>query len=529
MLSDEEKKLLSRYITNVDSNVFALKNLPEVVKGALFSRYSRSSKSLKRLLLDEFLKSDINIIDTSSVVDTSVDEKKAEEFYDRVLLGFGDDSVAELAFAHLAIENVSMIATKTLEDVRIGISPLEKSTRYVYFDKKVNGEYLFYKEPVIMQSDFADDYLRVMNNLFETYSDLLPKIKAYMQERFPKPDDISDRAYNSTIRAKTCDVLRGLLPASTLTNLGLAGNGRSFEYLIIKLRASPLSEFQSLASSIKQELSKIIPSFVKRSFSHHGEMWVDYFNSVNSIFSSKAKNIQKEDDKKPVSVKLVSISGDEDEVIAALFYEYSGLSFPVLLDYVKNLTKDEKFSIVEELLSARKNRRHKPPRAFELLSFTFEVILNFGAYRDLQRHRIMTQIRQLLGTDLGYTLPKEIVDAGYEDKFKDAMASASNLYKEISKKCPFQAQYAVPMAYKVRWLIHLNLREAFHLCELRSSPQGHNDYREVAIQMAKVIEDVSPLLGKMKFLNTENIELNRLEAERRLDKKIEEVKRKYNL
>ena len=525
MFTEEEKKLLSKYITNVDSDIFALKNLPEVVKGALFSRYSRSSKSLKRLLLDEFINSEYSFVD--SAYDNTINSKKAEEFYDRVLVGYGDDSVAELAFSHVALENVSIIASKFLEDARIGISPLEKSTRYVYFDKKQNGKYLYYEEPTIMSSAYEKEYSDLMNHLFDLYSSLIKDMKDYMKEKFPKPENISDRAYNSTIRAKTCDVLRALLPASTLTNLGLAGNGRSFEYLIIKLRASGLKELENIAFSMHKELSKIIPSFLKRAYSKHGDMWKEYLENYSTTIIKHTPKLEKITST-PL-VKLISLYGEEDMVIAALFYEYTNIDYNTLLDYVKKMSLSEKKELVSELFSLRKNRRHKPSRAFELINLTFEVNINFGAYRDLQRHRILLQMRQPLSTYMGFDTPKEIKEAGFEKEYVDAMHRADELYRKISQRYKKEAQYVVPLAYKVRWLVSMNLREAFHLCELRSSPQGHNDYREVAIQMSNIIKQVLPVLGKMDFVNTENIELNRLEAEIRLDKKIEEIKRKYNL
>ncbi len=519
----EEIEVLRNFVTNVESNVFVLKNLPEVVKGALFSRYSRSSKSLKRLLLDEFFAKEIK-------VGEEFDTKKAEEFYDRVLIGYGDDSVAELAFAHVAFEDVSIIASKHLEDPRIGISPLEKSTRYVYFNKKKNGKYLFYEEPSILESGFGERYLELMNGLFDYYSEMIEVLDEYFRDKFPKEKDISERAYNSTIRAKVCDVLRGILPASTLTNVGLAGNGRAFEYLIVKLRSSPLKEMNLLAKKAYEELSKVIPSFVKRSFSKHGDVFVEYLRSVNSGLSSFHNEVHPNCSslKEGKSVKLLSIKGTEREVLAGLLFEYCSISFEEALRLVDGIGKKERKELFLLISGLRKNRRHKPPRAFELVNFSFEIILNYGAYRDLQRHRILTPLKQRLTTYLGYDVPKEIKEIGKESSYKKHMEWASSLFKEIEKELFWEAQYVVPLSFRIRWLINLNLRELFHLCELRSSPQGHDDYREVAIKMAKMVLNNFPNL-EMAFLNEQGVELNRLEAERKLDKKIEMLKRKYKI
>src|SRR5438128_2875966 len=260
-----EANVLARYFTNLDRPVFALRNLPEVVKGALFSRYSRTEKSLRRVLLDEF----INVPDsgfqalanTSGSSDDMVAVGRAEEFYERVLVGYGDDSVAELAGAHIAVERTSTLAAKALEDSRIGISPLEKSTRYVRFDRPGrDGRFLYHRGPELTHPDYEP----AADQLFETYSDLVEPATLAIRERFPIEGGEADSAWTAATRAKALDILRGLLPAGTLTNLGLFGNGRAFEYLITKLAAHELPECQRLAADLHRELSLVIPAFVKR-------------------------------------------------------------------------------------------------------------------------------------------------------------------------------------------------------------------------------------------------------------------------
>src|SRR3990167_994130 len=246
--SESQLKIIEKYVTNSSSNIFVLRNLPEVIKGALFSRYSRSSLGLRTLLLKEFILNEETAFSLitgqneekvkEDIEDQSVAIKKAQNFYDRILDGYGDDSIGELGGAHLALENISMIAAKALEDARIGGSPLEKSTRYIYFDQKVDGEYLFYKEPILMTSAFRDVYLNVCNFLFDTYSNLIPRVADLMEKRFPKEHDVSRVAYSAALRAKVLDALRGLLPSSALTNMGLYGNGRFYETLLQKLSRS---------------------------------------------------------------------------------------------------------------------------------------------------------------------------------------------------------------------------------------------------------------------------------------------------
>src|SRR5689334_4069673 len=263
--SEAEAALLGRFFTNLDRPVFALRNLPEVVKGALFSRYSRTEKSLRRVLLDEFINEPESGFDrlaaTPAADDDMVAVRRAEDFYERVLVGYGDDSVAELAGAHVAVERTSTLAAKALEDSRIGLSPLEKSTRYVRFDRPgPDGRFLYHRGPELSHPDYEP----AADALFATYSSLVEPVTDAIRSRFPQEEGETDRAWKAATRAKALDMLRGLLPAGTLTNLGLFGNGRAFEYLITKLAAHELPECQALATDLHRELSLVIPAFVKR-------------------------------------------------------------------------------------------------------------------------------------------------------------------------------------------------------------------------------------------------------------------------
>lgn len=531
--SDKEEKLLKPFVSNLDKPVFVLQNLPEVVKGALFSKYSRSNKSLRRVLLDDFIlrpevgfKEVVETSEKSGVNTGAIDTEKAEEFYDRVLVGFGDDSIAELAGAHIALEDISIIATKIVEDSRIGLSPLEKSTRYVYFDEKRDGKWLYLREPTLIQSGFSELYEQTCDLCFQTYSDLIPKISEYVMERETRDSKTSDRAYKSAIRAKTCDILRGLLPASTLTNMGFFGNGRAYEYLLMKMYADELKEMTGLAGAMEKELKTIIPSFVKRASGEHGTELKGYLNSIGTSMEKTASKGQQEE---VMEVSLVDYDEDaEDDIVAGALYAYSNRPMKELLDIARNMDQKEKQEIINSYIGARKNRRHKPGRAFELAYYTFDICTNFGAYRDMHRHRVLTQQRQLLSTGLGYTLPTEITESGYEKEFCDVMEAAKNAYEQISKKYKKQAQYVVPLAYKIRWHMTFNLREAYHLLELRSGRQGHADYRRISQEMCRQMNEAHPTLMKgMCFVDMKKHEFERIEAEKQIDKKIKEIEEKY--
>jgi thymidylate synthase ThyX len=526
--TEEERKLIEPYFTNMDKDIFGLINLPEVVKGALFARYSRSDKSLRRTLLDEFIKKEemgfLDIVGEKPSGEKSIIAiEKAERFYERVLIGFGDDSVGELAGVHMAVENVSNIATKLIEDRRIGLSPLEKSSRYVYFDKRDrSGKYLYYREPRIMESGFEKIYEETLDYLFDTYAELIPPVSEYVREKYPKGEE-SERAYESAVRAKTCDLLRGLLPAATLTNLGLFGNGRAFEYLLVNLYASPLSEAQKIAREMEEELKKLIPSFVKRASDEKGIEMQRYIKGRRDAKRFAPKKITGESQS---TVRLVEYDKAAlEKVVAAILFPYSQTTYAELQEAVKNMGKEEKERIMDAYVGERKNRRHKPGRAFENAYYTFEVITNFGAFRDLHRHRILTQERQLLTTHLGYDMPKELKEAGVANKFQRAMEEAKKTYERIAEKFEEEAQYCVPFAYRIRFYMTMNAREVYHLSELRSGMQGHPDYRRIAQKIFLLAKEKHPEIFKYaKFVDMNEYGLERIEAEKKLDKKIEQLK-----
>ncbi len=536
-LTEEQKKIISPFVSSTEKNIFVLKNLPEVVMGALFSRYSRSPKPLRQLLLDEFILDEkmgfkeIVSFQKETGVQQNIAIKKAEEFYDRVLLGYGDDSVAELGGAHIAAEQVSNIAVKLIQDARLGISPLEKSTRYVYFDAKDDkGNYFYLREPEIMQSSFAESYEELCDLLFDAYSKFLPEMKKFIQEKNPKTTEVSDRAYNSTIKAKACDVLRVFLPASTLTNTGLYGNGRAFEYLISRLSSYPLIETQKIAETMHSELSTYIPSFVKRSFGEYGKPTIEFFKKTREQVNELTKEaLGKEIPEKSEEVVLVDFDENaEEKILSAILYSQSHLPLTQIKEKIKSILAEQKKNLINSYSDLRKNRRHKPGRAFENAYYTFDILGNYGIFRDLHRHRILTQERQLLSTHNGFVSPIEFEAIGIQKEYKELMQQAKNLFEKIEPKMLWQAQYLVPFGYKIRWYFKLNLREAFHLCELRSTMQGHPDYRRVAQKIAVEIKKVHPVLSEqLKFVDSKAYALERLEAEKAQDKKIKEIQEKY--
>ena len=528
--SEAERALLAPFVTDVDAPVFGLRNLPDVVRGALFSRYSRSDKSLRRILLDEFIQAPeadfhaIVALSADAAAHQIVAVHRAEAFYERVLIGYGDDSVAELGGAHVACEGVSNIAAKALEDSRIGISPLEKSTRYVAFNRKVEGRYRYLREAAIMASRHACAYETAMDALFDTYSALIEPTLAAVHAHTPRESGISERAYASATRARTFDLLRGLLPMATLTNVGLFGNGRAFEYLLTKLYASPLAELQLLATALQRALDDQIPSFVKRAKSERGRAYQAYLRETRQevqVLAAAAAHRLTEVASPSPDVTLVAFDPDADvRVVAAILYPHLDSSLTDARALAEAMTADERMHLIRAYVGRRASRFHRPGRAFEEARYTFDLLADIGAYRDLQRHRMLTQERQRFGVQHGYVVPPEIDEYGLGAPFRAALDQAGEVVSAIAADLPEEAQYAVPFAYRVRWRVTLNLREAYHLCELRSAPQGHPGYRRIAREMYRQIAAVHPLLAEgMRFVDMNDYALERLDAERRLDEK----------
>jgi thymidylate synthase ThyX len=541
----DEQKSLAPFFTNLDRSVFGLK-LPQEVAGALFSRYSRSTKSLRRTFLDEFLGDpELALKDLLGTQNSAGDDnaalKKARAFYDRVLVGYGDDSVAQLGGAHLACENVSNVAAKILEDARIGIAPLEKSTRYVRFDQKNSyGDYLFYREPKIMASPHADAYLRLMNLLFDTYSRQMEPMLEFVARSLPieqvdvrhpstgvamsyseaKEDPAvrrwAETAYRSTVRAHACDVLRAYLPAATLTNVGLFGVGQAFEYLLSKLYSSDLTECRELSGAMHRELNQLIPSFIKRAQLN------DYLAGAAALAKTVAQaRLSAVPARSHEPVTLIDYDSQaEEKVIAAILYPHGRHPLTQLRAVAAGMSTEERRAIFQEQFSLRRHRRDKVSRAFENVYYTFDVLANLGAYRDLHRHRILTQERQDFTTVHGYDTPREISESGFTADFDRCMSEAAEVYGRIYRDLPREAQYVVPFAYKIRWYLKMNLREALHLCELRAMPQGHPDYRFIAQEIWRKIGEVHPNLAEAgRFIDWKSYRLGRLQSEMRSEYK----------
>ncbi len=520
--TDEEADVLRRYVTNVEGPVFALVNLPEVVKGALFARYSRTHKSLRRLFLDEFV-DDLDI-EGDAAVDATVGLERAERLYDRVFFEYGDDSVAQLGGVHLACEQASNLLTKVLERGRL-MSYLEQSTRYISYDARLGGRYRYHRDPQLLASPLGTRYVGDMDRLFDTYAGLVPVVQDWCRQRYPKQPGDSDFVHHQSTRAKALDAVRGILPAASLSNVGIYGTGQAYEALLLRMRSSPLPEARRYAELMLAELRKVIPSFLTRvDLPDRGGAWSDYLRETRDDTAEVAAKLFAGVEPEPESspeVTLVDFDPDaEDKLLAAMLYPHVDRSETEVLERVRRLDADDRAAVVAAYTGERGNRRHRPGRALERIGYRFDVCADYGAFRDLQRHRMLTIEWQPLTPRHGYVVPEAVVEAGAGEPFADAMERSAALHDALAEEFPRQAAYAVCLAYRVRFSMQLNAREAMHMLELRTTPQGHPAYRRVCQDMHRLIAEQAghrAVADMMRFVDHSEPELERLEAERRAE------------
>jgi thymidylate synthase ThyX len=514
----EERRLLAPYFTDLDGPVFALVNLPEVTKGALFARYSRSPKSLRRLFLDEFAE---HAEPGGGTAD--VGTKRAEDLYERVFVEYGDDSVAQLGGVHLACEHSSQILAKVLEWGRLA-AYLEQSTRYVPYDDRPGGRWRYAIPPEVEDAGLAASFTETADRAFDTYARWLEPMQAFFRDLYPKDPNDSDFVYRSTIRAKACDALRDLLPAATRTNVGIFATGQAYEQLLLRMRAHPGEEVRAYADLMLAQLRKVIPAFLRRvDVTERGVAWSNYLRATRQAVEGVAHDALAgllPEPRPQVALTEFDPEG-ETKVVAAALYAATDLPDDQLLDAARRMSSDERAAVLKAYVGDRTNRRHKPGRAFERTAYRFDVLCDYGAFRDLQRHRLLTIEWQELSPRHGYVMPPEIVEAGADRDWTRTMEESEALWQVLrGAGLAETAPYAVAMAFRIRFVLHMNAREAMHLIELRTTPQGHPEYRRVSQEMHRLIAEEAghrAIAEAMRFADHTTVELERLEAERRTE------------
>ncbi len=517
-LTAEERALLGRYLTDPDGEVFALTDLPEVVKGALFARYSRYGGSLKRLFVDEFA-------DDLATEDPAA---RAAQLYDRIFSEYGDDSVAQLGGAHVALEDVSNLVTKRIEWGRLA-AYLEQSTRYIPYDSQPGGRYRYHRDADIMAGRHADAYLRELDAIFEIYAALVPEVLTWVRERWPRDEATSGFVYTNATKAKALDLLRGLLPAATTSNLGMFASGQSYEGLLLRLRSDPLAESREVADRLLTELRKVIPSFLTRvDRPDRGGAWSEYLARTRDETRALARELVTPELVQPAELVTLVDHAPRDPVdaevalVTAALYPHVTIPEAQLEAEVRTWDADRRAAVLRAYVGDRTNRRHRPGRGFERVWYRFDVLGDYGGFRDLQRHRMLTIEWQDLTTEHGYETPPELEEAGVDHRWREALERSAALYEQLLPDHPVQAQYAVCFAYRVRYVMQLNARAAMQMLELRSTPQGHPQYRRVVQEMHRLIRDEAghtAVADAMRHVDHGASELERLESERAAERR----------
>ena len=520
-LTEAEAASVAPYFTNTDRPIFALVNLPETVKGALFARYSRSPKSLRRLFLDEFHEG----VGQGPAAAQGVRTERADKLYQRVFNDYGDDSVAQLGGVHLAVEDASNILTKILERGRL-MAYLEQSTRYIPYTDRRGGAWRYLVPAELDGHPLRSKYVETLDLAFETYARWIPTMQAWFEARYPKTAADSDAVYRAAIRAKALDTLRGLLPAATQSNVGIYGTGQAYEALLLRMRAHPLAESRVAADAMLAELRKVIPAFLTRvDQPDRGGRWSAYFADSRLRIADVVARLTGHVQPSPADeVTLVDFDPEgEIKVVAAALYAASSMPDRDLLELARQMSPAERSEVLRACVGDRTNRRHRPGRAFERTSYRFDVLTDYGAFRDLQRHRLMTIDWQSLSAGHGYIQPEALVEAGGDADWRLVMDRSAELFEAMRQAgLESAAQYSVSMAYRVRFVMDMNARQAMHVIELRTAPQGHPAYRRVCQRMHRLIEEVAghhAIAAAMQFADHSQVELERLQEERRLEQK----------
>lgn len=571
----EEERFLKPFFTNVDKPVFAAQNLPEEVIGALSSRYSRSTISLRRLFLKEYVEPIIyperqkdwvhqsrfqqaqaqttreqflNFVETwhnAGGLDHIVNVQRGRKFFQTWLAQYGDDSIAELGGAHLCIEGLSMIATKELQDKRIGLSPLEKSTRYVqYWEKRLDGEYQYMIPGEIRHSDLKKPYRDAMDYLFDTYTRIAEPYLEYIQQRYPKGNDETDKSFMNSRSAKRFDDIRDILPFSTQTNVAFFGNGRAFEDLISRCLDHPLGELRWLGQAMINELRNV-PSFIERAKTQRGAEVQIYRGNLHRLRQELVDEFispRTTDGKVVKWVSLLSYTPDADvEVISSfLFSNAYGATLEELRRDVAKMPVAKRKKILERILEERRLGKDDPlrqevrfrkvPRAFENAEYLFEIWGRGGDYRDLHRHRMLTQDRQPFTTQWGYDLEKDVLESPFVEQIKAALEQANNVYRQlVNDISPLVAQYAVPFAYLQHWYMRMTAREVYWMVELRTGPQGRPHYRKICQQIGKLASKASPAVFQGLMTDWGDYALSRRESEKKIEKKLEALEKEIKI
>jgi thymidylate synthase ThyX len=510
--------LLENVVTNSRDQVYAFTpKLSSTIIGAAMARLSRRAGDLRMTILEEF---------------TEDGEQDAEALFDRVVTAFGDDSVQQLAGVHFVVEGASNLLTKMLEWGRF-TAPLEQSTRYIYFDQPdVNNRYLYYV-PTNFKSSIAVDYVQTMDAIFDLYSKMVRGVTKYLRDKNPEPTDKKERtAWVNSTRATACDAVRPVLPTATKSTVGIFTSGQGVEYLAMRLLSEETEEARVVGQKILTECRKVIGPFLKRAdIPERGGAITAYLaNTRSAVREFASENLIVDEERRHSREEVALLEHwpkNEDELVAEMLFAHTNLPIKEIKKQVAKWPQKKIDQLFQIYCGERLNRRHKPARALEKAHFEWEILGDYGTFRDLQRHRVVDSLEwQRLTVDYGYDVPPLVRDTGFEQDYRQCFELSEGLYQRL-KRAGFahEAQYATLLGYKMRYRYIFNARALFHFLELRTGPDGHPGYRRICLKMYEQFAKVYPRIAKaMKFINTrEDPELARLAAERATQYKLEKL------
>lgn len=524
--SERDRHFLEAFATSPDGIVSVLRNLPPEITGALCSRASRASASLLEVLLKEYIYPIVNGEDRSLAAELEdtvrflkdhgfkniLNNQRAQAFYSKWLSQYGDDSIAQVTGTHVVVWGISQVAMKFVEDQRVGLEPIEKSTRYVNFGTRINGRYLYYiPRPDLERLRLLADYVATMDKLFDTYVALLVPLQEWLRKNFEEKDSVLEK--------KAFDTLRGLLPMATLGQVAFRGNAQAFEYLINRTRKHPLGELRWFADSLKSELDQEIPSLLLRVAD---EKSGDYQAYLNKRYDAVRKSIGDPivETARRAEVRLVEYDAESEvKILAGIIFQQIHGGWTMALEQAKRLSEADRRNLMERYLKGRSARWQKVGRAFENAYLRFEIAMDIGSYRDLHRHRMMTQERQTFSTFHGYNVPLEIQQAGLSAPFEEALDDADRLFHKIEPRDRDLAQYVVPLAYRMRFYQWQNFRQLFWEAELRTVSQGHPDYRFIEQEKYRLVQEKFPLIASFMLVDTSDYAIARRGTEERIVEK----------
>jgi len=512
-----EGNKLADMVTNTDKDVYAFTGeIDPVTVAAAMARLSRRGDDMRTILSDEFLNN----------------ETKDKDLLKRVISAYGDDSVQQLVGQHLVVENASNILTKKLERGRLA-AYLEQSTRYIYYDKKNNQGNYKYHVPDTLDSETRELYVSYTDGIFNKYSKIVHDLTDYIASSSSVPEEERDFAWKNAIRAQACDAARLVLPASTTSTVGIFASGQALEKLIMNLLADDLTESNKAGQDILDETRKTIPVFLERAdLPERGGAFIAYKSFTNRTMKRLTKKyLPKAYSMETKDVMLSDIwPMNELDIVPDMLYENSSLSLDEIRHEVAAWTYEKKLKVVEAYVGERMNRRHKPGRALEKIHYSWDIICDYGIFRDLQRHRIVDDLEwQELTPRYGYDCPEIIDQAGLSDLFEECFDESLKLHSKLQEKgYILESQYATLMGHRMRWKVTINAREMIHFIELRTSPQGHPGYRKIVKAMHDIIAERHPIIASsMIFVNKdEDPELSRLAAEKYTAYKLKKLEKK---